>query len=700
MKLAAAKIEMPKILYVEDDDVIRKMITLMINTKLPGVSVIIADNGQAGLELFKKQKPEIVLTDIRMPLMDGIRMAREIRKLKKNTRIIVITADGDANRMMEAIDIGVNYYVPKPINRAKLFAAVEECIQSIGQERKIREQEKFIRKLSRAVEQSPVSIMITDPSGMIEYVNPKFTRLTGYAFEEVVGETPRLCRSGETSPEEYKRLWDTINKGEEWRGEFHNRSKNGGLFWVSASISPITDGEGKITNFICFQEDISERKQSEETIRRMAYQDTLTGLPNRHFFQEILQKALAQAQRHNHLLAVLFLDLDRFKFINDSLGHGVGDQLLKEVALRLKESCRREGDTIARWGGDEFIVLFPQMNDVQETVRMAQKIIDTFAAPFILPEHQLSISTCIGISVFPDDGGDAETLIKKADLAMYQAKEEGRNRYHLYMSAMNSRALERLALENALRMALEQKQEELTLYYQPRIDLQTGRIVSIEALARWFHPDFGLVPPMQFIPLAEQTGLIVPLGEWVLRTACSQNRAWQNAGYSPVRVSVNFSISQFHQLRLAEMVEKVLADTGLEPRWLELEVKENIMLEDEELTVGTLWRLSDLGVHISIDNFGTSCSNFSYMKKLPIDTLKIDHSFVSGIHAGEDESVSGALIKMARSLGLNVAAEGVETEEQKDMLKSLNCKEIQGYLFSRPLPPEELADLLTKNKTT
>ena len=694
MKLAAEITGTPMILYVEDDDVLRRMITLMIGKKFPDLAIMVAEDGEAGLELFKKQRPEIVLTDIRMPKMDGILMAREIKKLKKNTRIIVITADNDANRMMEAIDTGINYFVPKPINRTKLFAALEECIQSIGQEQQIRLQGEHIRKLSRAVEQSPVSVMITDTAGKIEYVNPKFTRLTNYTFEEVVGKSPRLLRSGETLPAEYKELWATIQKGEEWRGEFHNRNKNGELFWVSAYISPITDGEGRITHFISFQEDISERKQTEETIRRMAYLDPLTGLPNRYFFHELLQKSLAQAHRHKHLLGVLFLDLDRFKFINDSLGHAVGDQLLKAVAQRLKECCRREGETVARWGGDEFIILIPQMDDVQETVRMAQIIIDAFAAAFILPEHQLSISTCIGISIFPDDGGDAETLIKKADMAMYRAKKEGRNRYQLYMPDMNARAFERMVLENALRRALERKRE-FSLCYQPRVNVETGRIVSVETLMRWFHPEFGLVPPAQFIPLAEETGLIVPIGEWVLRTACAQNRAWQDAGYAPVRVSVNFSIRQFHQFKLVEMVEKVLKDTGLEPRWLELEVKENIMLEDEETTIGTLRRLSDMGVHISIDNFGTSCSNFSYMKKLPIDTLKIDQSFVSGIDSGgNSESVSEALITMARRLGLNVVAEGVETEEQRKVLKSLQCEEIQGYIVSKPLPPEELAVLL------
>jgi EAL domain-containing protein (putative c-di-GMP-specific phosphodiesterase class I) len=305
------------------------------------------------------------------------------------------------------------------------------------------------------------------------------------------------------------------------------------------------------------------------------------------------------------------------------------------------------------------------------------------------------MSTSIGISIFPDDGTDADTLIKKADMAMYQAKEEGRNRYHLFTSVMNSRANERMALENGLRMALER--EELVLYYQPRVSLETNRITSFEALARWHHPEFGMVPPTQFIPLAEDAGLIGVLGEWVLRTACAQNKSWQEKGYAPVRVSVNFSVRQFHQLKLAEMVGNVLKETGLDPRWLELEVKENIMLEDEEAISGTFQKLSDLGVHISIDNFGTSCANLNSMRKLRIHTLKIDQSLVSGIESDRNnEAVSKAVIGLARSLRMNVTAEGVETEEQRTMLKSLRCQEMQGFVFSKPLPAEECIALLEK----
>jgi diguanylate cyclase (GGDEF)-like protein len=414
-------------------------------------------------------------------------------------------------------------------------------------------------------------------------------------------------------------------------------------------------------------------------------------------FNELLHLALGQAQRHEHerLLAVLFLDLDRFKIINDTLGHSVGDQLLQAVAQRLKECCRRDSDTVARRGGDEFIILLPDLDTTQEAVRVAQNIIESFTHPFNIPGHELFISTCIGISIFPGDGADSNTLISNADLAMYRAKENGRNRYHLFNSTMNKQASLRLAMENSLRCGLQRG--DFFLNYQPQVNVKTGRIISIEALARWLHPELGLIPPKEFIPLAEEIGLIDQLGEWVLRTACTQNKAWQDAGYPPVRMAVNFSPRQFQTLRLAEMVVNVLAETGLVPCWLELEVTEGIMLHDVEATIRILRRLSDLGVHISLDDFGTGYSSLSYIKKFPIHTLKIDQSFVSDITVNQDDAaIATAIITMARSLKLNVIAEGVEASEQMRFLYALKCSDMQGYFFSKPLLSNEFYPFLLK----
>jgi len=678
------------ILYVEDDGVSREIVSQMIRRKLPGVNLIQAGNGQEGLDLFGKHSPDIILTDVRMPVMDGISMSREIKKLNRDARIIVTTANSDIGQIMEAMDIGISQYVLKPIEQPRLLSAIELCIDSIRLEHQVRDQLGFIRKLSRTVEQSPVSIMITDPTGRIEYVNAGFTRLTGYTLEEAAGKS--VLKSGGKAPKVYKQLWETIKEGGEWRGELRNRKKTGEPYWASTSIFPLIDENGNITNFIAFQEDISAQKLAGRAIRRMAYYDSLTGLPNRLLFNELMHQSLAQARRRVRLMAVLFLDLDRFKVINDTLGHVVGDQLLQAAAQRLRESCRRERDIIARRGGDEFIILLPELDDTEEAVKVAQKILDAFCLPISLPENELFITTSIGISIFPHDGQDIETLIKNADMAMYRAKEGGRNRYHLYTPSIDENALERLELETSLRAALERN--EFMIYYQPKVNIKTGQIVSLEALARWRHPEFGLVPPSQFIPLAEETGLIVPFGEWVLRTACAQNKAWQDAGYPHMSVSVNFSPRQFQQLNLAEMVVKVLEETHLEPRWLEIEITENIMLRGDD-AIATLRSLSDLGVQISIDDFGTGYSTFSYIKKLPIHSVKIDRSFVSDIASNvNDEAIASAMISMAQSLSMNVVAEGVETKEQLKLLDSLNCPEMQGHIFSRPLPAEELSRLL------
>jgi predicted signal transduction protein with EAL and GGDEF domain len=351
---------------------------------------------------------------------------------------------------------------------------------------------------------------------------------------------------------------------------------------------------------------------------------------------------------------------------------------------------------VARQGGDEFIILLPDLDSMQEAVRVAQKIIDCFAQPYIVPGHELFISTCIGISVFPDDGTDSDTLVRNADMAMYRAKESGRNRYQLYNASMHKQASRRLAMENRLRWGLQGG--EFFLHYQPLVNVKTGQIISIEALARWRHPELGLIPPREFIPLAEEIGLIIPLGEWVLRTACAQNKAWQDAGYPPVRMAVNFSPHQFQAHKLADMVENILLETGLAPCWLELEVTEGIMLQDVDATIRTMRRLCDLGAHISIDDFGTGYSSLSYIKKLPIHTLKIDQSFVSDIIVNNDDAaIATAIITMAHSLRLNVIAEGVETREQMLFLNSLNCSDMQGYFFSRPLPSNEFSPFECKS---
>ena len=439
-------------------------------------------------------------------------------------------------------------------------------------------------------------------------------------------------------------------------------------------------------------EEITERKRAEETIRHRAYHDALTGLPNRALFTDRLTVARAQARRTGQMLAVMFLDLDRLKVVNDTAGHPEGDGLLKSVAQQL-EGLVREGDTVARVGGDEFTVLLPGITRVDSAVEVAERILKALRRTWALGGHEFHVTASIGITVYPTDGDDPETLLRNADIAMYRAKEEGGNGYQLYTPAMKSRITERLALENGLRKGLERG--EFVVYYQPQVNIRTGKIVGAEALVRWQQPERGLTLPMEFIPVAEESGLIVPLGEWVLRAACAQNKAWQKAGLPPIRVAVNLSARQFQRRDLTETVAHVLEETGLEPRYLELEITESAAIQDVDFTVAMLGRLQEMGIQIAIDDFGTGHSSLGYLKRFPIDVLKIDRSFVHDLTGDPGAAeIATTIIAMAHNLKLKVIAEGVETQEQLAFLRQQRCDEMQGFLFSKPAPAEDFVKVL------
>ncbi|HEY9644291.1 MAG TPA: EAL domain-containing protein [Coleofasciculaceae cyanobacterium] len=442
-------------------------------------------------------------------------------------------------------------------------------------------------------------------------------------------------------------------------------------------------------------QDITERQRTEARIRYQASHDLLTGLPNRMMFNDRLSKALFQAAQNRSQIAVMFLDLDRFKLINDSLGHAAGDQLLQEVARRLK-ACLRESDLVARWAGDEFTLLLSNLYGIEDATRIAQKILAALRPDYDLEGRTLHVSSSIGIAVYPTDGEDVKTLLKNADAALYRAKDSGRNGYSLYTSTLNSDAAEWLTLENHLHYALER--QELILYYQPQVNVVTGEIVQMEALLRWRHPDLGIVSPGRFIPIAEENGLIVPIGEWVLRTACAQNRAWQSAGLSPVRVAVNLSARQLCEPKLLEMIGRVLQETQLHPRYLELEITETIVMKNVERTCTILNELRHMGVSTAMDDFGTGYSSLGYLKKFPFHTLKIDQSFVRDLNTDpNDKAIVAAIIAMGKVLNLQLVAEGVETNIQKHSLLSLECQVMQGYLFSSPLPVQDATYLLANS---
>jgi diguanylate cyclase (GGDEF)-like protein/PAS domain S-box-containing protein len=551
---------------------------------------------------------------------------------------------------------------------------------------------RHLRLAEKVFETTFEGIMVTDAHLVIESINPAFTKITGYEAYEVLGKTPGILSSGRHDSDYYRKMRLELAENGCWQGEIWNRRKNGEIYPEWLSISTVKNEEGQITNYVAIFSDITERKASEDHVRHLAHHDALTNLPNRMLLMERLSHALAHAHRHGQRVAVMFLDLDRFKNINDTLGHAVGDQLLKSVAARLSE-CVREDDTVARLGGDEFVIILEEMSGIQDAAGVAQKLIHALERPMMLERQEVFATTSIGISVYPDDGDNADTLIKHADTAMYRAKEQGRNNCQFYLADMNERALERLTMENSLRHALELN--EFMLYYQPQVDLRTRSITGMEALLRWQHPDFGLVEPARFIPIAEETGLIVPIGEWVLRTACFQNKAWQDAGMPRLHVAVNLSARQFKQPNLVSVVSQVLADSGLEPRYLELEITESIAMEHAEETIARLNELKAMGVTISMDDFGTGHSSLSYLKRFPIDTLKIDRSFVQDVLLdSQDAAIAAAITTMARSLKMKVVSEGVETQEQIGFLREHDREEVQGYYFSHPLPADAFADML------
>ncbi|MDI3323257.1 EAL domain-containing protein [Pontibacterium granulatum] len=690
------------------------------------------------------------------------------------------------------------------------------CMLNDIRERK--DAEEHIRLLSRVVEHSPTIVVITDPDGHIEYVNPKFEEVTGYSKEEVLGENPRILKSGETEQEEYEHLWQVISNGGVWVGDLHNKRKDGSLYWERANIGSIKDDKGEVIHYVAIKEiitqlkedekqlrlasavfqtaaeaimvtdadnkiqmvnpsfasitgyeeaevlgrkpsilksgkhaahfyenihnalaargfwegeiwnkrkngeiypkwqtisamldaegqvegyvslfnDITERKKNEELILQQANFDALTGLPNRNLFADRLSQALSRAGRLQQRGALLFIDLDRFKLVNDTLGHSAGDLLLQETSVRIKD-CLRRSDTAARLGGDEFAIIIPEIQKLSDVQEVAHKILDRLAQPFMLDEHEAFVSGSIGITIFPDDGRESEVLVRNADSAMYKSKEQGRNTYQFYTAEMNEAALRKRELENALHQAL--RKQEFSLLYQPIWNICTGTLEAVEALIRWHHPQRGLISPADFIPVAEEVGLITNIGEWVLNEASRFGVELSQLSDEPPKISVNVSSRQIQRVDVAELTQQVLQSSGLPGSQLIVEITESILIEDERNTHQQLERLRDMDVEIAIDDFGTGYSSLSYLKKYPITRLKIDRSFVQdvGKDVGDHALVSG-IISMADSLSLKVIAEGVETREQVELIREMGCYSIQGYYFDRPLPAEALKSLLIGQK--
>ncbi|HYG87115.1 MAG TPA: EAL domain-containing protein [Azospirillum sp.] len=547
----------------------------------------------------------------------------------------------------------------------------------------------------QVIEASHEGVIIVGDRGKIEYVNPAFTRMTGYTAAEAMGQNPRFLQSGLHDEAFYTRMWQQLGERGHWQGEIWNRRKNGELYAEWLSINCIRDAGGRITKYAAIFSDITKRKKYEEEVRNLAYFDALTGLPNRRLLMDRLGQAIANAHRHGAPLAVMFLDLDLFKRINDTLGHDAGDRVLVEMARRLT-GCLREGDTVARIAGDEFVLVLSELEDPADAAKVAERAIAAIQAPIDLGDRCVFVTTSIGVAVYPDDGLSADALLKCADVAMYQAKQGGRNGFQIYSPSLSARSHELLVAESRLRSALES--QEFSLAYQVKVDMTSGRMIGAEALIRWNHPDMGVVLPSAFLPTAERMGLMPTIGEWVLTEACRQNKGWQDRGLPPIRMSVNVSPYQFATSELPAVVGRVLAATGLSPNYLEIELTEAALLDHPVEVAVAIEQLHHLGVAVSIDDFGTCHSCISALRKLPIHALKIDRSFVAGLQStAQDGELVRAIIDLCHALGMRAVAEGVETVEQVKMLQQANCDEIQGHLVSRAVSPSDLESLFNQD---
>jgi diguanylate cyclase (GGDEF)-like protein/PAS domain S-box-containing protein len=556
-----------------------------------------------------------------------------------------------------------------------------------------KQMEAGLQLYASVFENSGEGSVICDADNRIVAVNPAFTRITGYTVDDVRGQNPRVLASGKTPVETFRDMWSALLRVGYWQGEVIGRRKNGRLFPQWLSISVVRDASGGQIHYVGNFTDISERKAVENRIAFLAHHDPLTGLLNRFSLQERLEQALLSSRRQGRTLAVGVFDLDRFKQINDALGHAAGDALLVEVARRLREILR-ESDIIARLGGDEFVVVLTDVKDPAAVSRTAEKLLDTLGLTYLIEGRVLNLTASLGFALFPADGDSAESLVKNSDTAMYHAKSQGGSSVRFFTNAMNEAVVERAHLENALREALAAGQFEL--HYQPKLAGHPPRIIGFEALLRWRHPVDGLVSPARFIPVAEDIGLILPIGRWVIQEACRQLRVWQGHGFNGLSVAVNISA---HQLRSADLLQTValaLQENGLDGAALELEITESAAMEDPEACIAELKALVQLGVRLSIDDFGTGYSSLSYLKRLPVHSLKLDQSFVRDIESDpNDVAICAATIALAHSLGLTVVAEGIETVSQHEFLQSQRCDCFQGYLFGRPMPAQEAAALLS-----
>jgi diguanylate cyclase (GGDEF)-like protein/PAS domain S-box-containing protein len=673
------------------------------------------DSKDAFLLALTEFEPDIVLSDYSLPQFSGLEAVRLLKERGLVVPFILVTGSMTEEKAVECMKEGVDDYILKT-SLKRLPSAVQNALEKKEAERDkarvvaaLRESEERFQLVARATNDA---IWDWNISANTVWWSEGVRTLFGYEQGGMHVEPSWWHeRIHADDNERVSSSVKTFIEGEAkfWSDEYRYRRADGSYAAVIDRAFILRDEEGKALRMIGSMMDITARRQAEERINYLAYYDALTGLANRALFEDRLPQALSLAQRNEQILAVMLLDLDRFKNINDTLGHGTGDLLLKAVAERLS-SCLRGSDTVARFAGDGFALLLTQIRKKEDAARIAkrteknaleiaQNILEALKAPFSFDGHELYVTASIGISLYPHDGGDPPALLKNAGAALHAVKEQGGNGYQFYAESMNARAVEQLTLESALRRALER--EEFALHYQPQVDINTGKILAVEALIRWQSPDLGFVSPGDFIPLAENNGLIVPIGEWTLRTACAQNRAWQDEGLSPLRMSVNLSPRQFEQANLLETVASVLDESGLDPNYLEFELTEGAIMKNAERAIVTLRKLKEMQIQIAIDDFGSGYSSLSYLKRFPIDRLKIDQSFVRDATSDPtNAAIIMAIITLGQNLRLKVIAEGVETEEQLKFLRLLRCDEMQGWLFSKAVPAQYVKQLIQRSHLT
>ena len=644
-------------------------------------------------QALSAQSWDIVLCDFSLPGFNAIAALATLKETGLDIPFIVVSGSIGDVTAIELMRNGARDYLMKN-NMARLAPVVERELREAALRRERRTTEERLRLSIRVFECADQAIIVTNADAKVVATNPAFEKITGYSEAEVLGRNPRFLKSGRQDALYFRNMWASLLSCGHWSGEIWNRRKNGEIHPAWITLSAVKDTDGGLTHYVALFSDRTAILEARGQVDFLSHHDAMTGLPNRALLRDRLQQAVEEAKASNEKVAVLLLNVDRLQRVNESLGHDAGDAVIRELADR-QRAMLAPGDTLARLGSDEFVMVLTHCANADEIMVIAQKVMQEVARPLHVNTEEFCVTACIGISVFPDDGLEFAELLKGADTALSLVKDDGGNKVRFFTAEMNARALRRIALENRLRYAVDRK--ELLLHYQPQIRISTGLMCGVEALIRWQNAELGLVSPVDFIPLAEESGLIQSIGEWVMHEACAQNKAWQDAGLPSLRVSVNVSAHQFATGALPAMVKQTLSDTGLSAHCLELELTESVMMRDPESCLQQITELRRMGVAVALDDFGTGYSSLAYLSRFTIDKLKIDQSFIRNITTdARSAAITTSSIALGRSLGTTVVAEGVETQGQLDYLRHAGCDEIQGYLFSRPLPAEKMALLMAQ----